>query len=69
MNRDEIMERVAEWFEISPDEDGTFDIDSYTWQAGCYLGVGGKWLNLAEVVYCIESIAEDFEEDYEEEEY
>lgn len=55
MDRQEIMEMLAEWFGIEPDEDGTYNIDSYDWQAGCSMGYGGRWLNLAEVVKCIEA--------------
>ena len=55
MDREEIMELVADWFGISPNENGTFDIDDYNWQSGCYMG-NGRWFCLAEVVKCIESI-------------
>ena len=55
MDRQEIMERVAEWFGIEPDENGEYDIDDYDWQAGCYIN-GGKFLNLGEVVRCIENM-------------
>lgn len=54
MDRQEIMEIIAEWFGIESDEDGNYDIDSYDWQAGCSMGYGGKWLCLAEMVKCIE---------------
>ena len=59
MSRDEIVETVAEFFDIdiddiSKDDDGHYDIhNDYDFQAGCSLG-GGKWLNLANVVRCIE---------------
>ena len=53
MDREEIMERVAEWFGIEPNEDGSYDIEDYDWQAGCYIN-GGKFLNLEQVVMCIE---------------
>lgn len=61
MDEMEIMEKVAEWFGVEPNDDGTYDINTYDWQAGCYMNVGGdsKFLNLAEVVYLIESIMED----------
>lgn len=52
MNRQEIMEVLANWFGIEPDGDGNFDINDYDWQAGCYCN--GKWLSLAEVVKCME---------------
>lgn len=53
MTRQEIMEVLAGWFEIEPNEDGEFDINDYDWQAGCYHN--GHWLSLAEIVKCIES--------------
>ena len=53
MDRQEIMRKLARWFDIEPDEDGTFDIDSREWQTGCYNN--GVWLCLAEIVYCIEN--------------
>lgn len=55
MERQEIMEKVAEWYGIEPDENGEYDIDSYDWQAGCYIA-RGTFLNLAGVVRCIESM-------------
>ena len=57
MNRQSIMEYVAEWFGIEPNEDGSFDINDYDWQAGCYHG--HKFLNLEEIVKLIEFIAEE----------
>ena len=57
MEREEIMEMVAEWFEIEPDEDGTYNIDDYDWTAGCSMGRDRKWLCLAEVVRMIESMS------------
>lgn len=56
MDRQEIMEHVADWFGIEPDDNGWFDIEDYDWQAGCYLGSGRMFLNLASVVECIESM-------------
>lgn len=46
MERQEIMEALAQWFGIEPNENGEFDIDDYDWQAGCYVN-GGRWLILA----------------------
>ena len=37
------------------DENGEFDIYGYDWQAGCYVN-GGKFLCLAEVVKCMETM-------------
>lgn len=53
MERQEIMEILADWFHIEPDENGEYDIDDYAWQSGCYMN--GKWFSLAEIVECIES--------------
>lgn len=52
MERQEIMEALAVWFGIEPDENGEYDIDSYDWISGCY--INGNWLSLGEVVRCIE---------------
>ena len=56
MNRQEIMEYIAEYFGIEPDidDDGNeyYDIDSYDWQSGCY--IDRRWFSPAEVVRCIE---------------
>lgn len=52
MDRQEIMKILADRFNIKPNKDGSYDINSYDWQAGSYLN--GVWLNLAEVVDCIE---------------
>ena len=60
MDREEIVEAVAQYFEVERDEEGNYDTDTYDWQAGCYLGSGGKWLSLAEVVDCIEDIVSTY---------
>lgn len=57
MDRERIMEYVAEWFGVAPNEDGTFDISDYDWQSGC--GFNGRWLCLEEVVKLIESICDN----------
>lgn len=54
MTREDIMEYVAEHFEIEPNEDGSYDINDYDWQSGCYHNE--HWLCLAEVVDLIEKI-------------
>ena len=65
MDRQEIMEKVANYFGIKPDEDGEYDISSYEWTAGCY--TNGKnwcgeasWMSLAEFVRCIEQEFSDY---------
>ena len=50
MDREEIIEKLASYFGLEPGEDGEYDLDSYDWQAGCSMGYGGLWLNLANVV-------------------
>ena len=50
MDREEIIERLAEYFGIEPDENGEYDLNDYDWQAGASMGYGGMWLNLANVV-------------------
>ena len=51
MDRDEIIEKLAYYFGLEPDDEtGEYDLDSYDWQAGCSMGRGGMWLNLANVV-------------------
>ena len=50
MDRQEIIERLAEYFEIEPDVDGNYNLNGYDWQAGCYTGRGDMWLTLANVV-------------------
>lgn len=48
MDRDEIIEILADYYEIEPNEEGEFDLNEYDWQAGC--SFNGKWLNLATIV-------------------
>ena len=52
MERDEIIEYVAEKFNIEPNDDGTYDTNDYDWVAGC--NHDGVWLNLALVVDMIQ---------------
>lgn len=53
MEMQELIEALANWFDIEPDEEtGEFDLEDYDWQAGCY--INEKWFSLAEVVKCIE---------------
>lgn len=54
MTREEIMERIADFYGIEPSDNGEYDIDSYNWQAGCSLGRDGAWLCLASIVDLIE---------------
>lgn len=57
MSRDEIMQAVAEWFRIQPNDGGGYDIDDYDWQSGCYHN--GIWVSLEQVVYLIEDISRE----------
>ena len=50
MDREEIIEKLATYFELEPEENGEFDLDSYDWQAGCCFSGSGIWLTLANVV-------------------
>lgn len=53
MDREEMIERLAEYFGIEPDEEtGEYDLNDYEWQAGCSFG-GGVWLNLANIIECL----------------
>ena len=59
MTRNEIVEKVCEWYGIDTDdlekkENGEYDLNSYTFEAGCSLRSGGAWLNLGSVVRLIE---------------
>ena len=50
MDRDEIIRRLAEYFEIEPDDEtGEYDLSGYEWRAGCRFN-GDIWLSLSEVV-------------------
>lgn len=53
MSRQEIMEMLADWFHVDPDENGEYDINDYDWQSGC--SFNGEWLCLAEIVECLET--------------
>ena len=64
MSRQEIMERVARYFGVKPDEDGEYDISSYEWTAGCYTNSKNEYgettfMSLAEFVKCIEQEFDD----------
>lgn len=64
MSRQEIMERVARYFGVEPDDYGEYDINSYEWSAGCYTGCKNEYdettfMSLAEFVKCIEREFDD----------
>ena len=51
MTREEIIRRLADYYEIEPDEEtGEYDLTDCDWTSGCRDFVTGKWLSLAEVV-------------------
>lgn len=52
MERQEIMEVLAEYYGIESNENGEYDIEDYDWQAGCY--TNGRWMSLGEIVKIIE---------------
>ena len=53
MTSKEVIEAVAEWYDIDPDDEtGEYDLDSYDWTAGC--NFDGHWTCLKDVVGCIE---------------
>lgn len=53
MTSKEVIEAVAEWYDIDPDDEtGEYDLDSYDWTAGC--NFDGHWMCLKDVVGCIE---------------
>lgn len=62
-----IASRIAEFFDIEPDEDGLFDLKSYDWVSGCSLGNGSDWLTLNKVVYFVEQELLDSEIETEQE--
>ena len=58
-NREMVMEALANYYNIEPDEDGEYDINSYDWQSGCSFHGSDRWLTLSDIVYCMEDFIED----------
>ena len=52
MTRQEMIEKLAEYFDIEPNEDGEYDLDDYEWTAGCRFN-GSTWLNLKNIINCL----------------
>lgn len=50
MSREEIVEKVANYFNVEVN----YDMDDSNWECGCYL-TNREFLSLKEVVYLIES--------------
>lgn len=55
MTRQEIVEKVAEFYEVEPNE------ESYDFMSGVILKESGLWLNLSSVTDCIEEILENIQ--------
>jgi len=58
MTRNEIVERVCDWYgvdtsDLERKENGDYDLNSYTFEAGCSLR-SGVWFNLGSIVRLIE---------------
>ena len=61
--KQEIIEALAREYHIEPNEDGTYNLNDYDWQAGCY--AGHTWLSLANIVYTLADALEHYDdEDY-----
>lgn len=55
ISRETIMEAVARWFCVEPNEDGSYDINSCDWEAGSSQGSLDKpWISLKNFVLCME---------------
>ena len=68
IDRQKLMEHIGRWFGIDPEEDGTWDIESYDWTSGCSIGYGfderdcrADWMTLGEFVRCMEWFLEDLD--------
>jgi hypothetical protein len=63
----EATEIVANRFNISPNDDGNYNTNSYDWEAGCYCN--GSWLCPKDALRCIEEFIDNneyiFQEYYE----
>ena len=60
MSREEIIQYVANWFGIEPNDDGVYDLDDSDWTTGCRDYVTGKWFCLKEVVKCIDGMVSEY---------
>ena len=55
MKKEKVIEALAQYFEIEPDEDtGVYDLTGYDWTSGCGFG-GGVWLSLANIIDALEN--------------
>lgn len=73
MTKTEMINALARYYKIEPNEDGEYDFETTDWQGGCYIDTyhDGEteyvWLSLANVVealedYCDENDDDDYEE-------
>lgn len=56
MKKEEVIEALAEYFDIEPNEDGEYDLNDYDWEAGCKSN--GQWFSLKEVVRALTPLCE-----------
>ena len=52
MNRQDVVDMVADYYGIETDDNGHANEESYAFQSGCSIG-NGTWLTLSSVVDCI----------------
>lgn len=71
MTRNEMIEALAEYFgaELKEKDNGEYDITGYDWEAGCYMGVENswgenEWLSLRNVVFALEDLCEEDDENW-----
>lgn len=74
MTRTEMIEALATYFKIEPNENWEYDFNSMDWQGGCYIDTyhNGEteyvWLSLANVVEALEDYCDDDDDDYDDDE-
>lgn len=56
MTREELIEALAEYFGIEPDDNGEYNLNSYDWESGCYFN--HQWFSLKEVVRALSPLCE-----------
>jgi len=61
MTKQELIETLADAFNIEPDDEtGEYDLNDYDWQAGCYCN--HVWFSLASVVDALVPLCDDGDE-------
>lgn len=76
MTRAEMIEALATYFKIEPNENGEYDLNSYDWQCGGNIQTfhNGEaeytWMSLANVVEALEDYCDydDDDDDYDDDE-